>query len=115
MTAKSLGSWFFAVFLFPWQSRRAVEHAAENVAGRCRASLGWRVYRQAGDMSVAEIRGYVRALAWEYVYDEIAKLPAFKPALRSRVVGAAVEKLVRMVSYDAVNKLAFVDKTTLAA
>jgi hypothetical protein len=105
-------------FLFSWRNDRLVERAACDITGRCRAGLGWLVYRRAADMSVAEIRGYVRALAWQFVCREVEQMLVcadIKPHLRDRVVNAAVEKLMRVVSHDAINKLAFADKTTLAA
>ena len=89
--------------LFPWHGFHSVEQVAGEVARQCRASLLRRVYQRTVNMSVAEIRGYVRAQAAGYVGDEVDQVLCrrrLKPALRNRVADAAINQLVGMIAHD---------------
>src|SRR3990172_3432251 len=93
----------FLRFLFPWHNVYLVEQVAGEVARECRAGLWRRVYRRSSNMSIAEIRGYVRAQAAGCVAGEVDQVlcrRSVKPALRSRVVDAVVDQLVNMVAHD---------------
>jgi hypothetical protein len=60
-------------YLLPWRRTRFVEQVAGEVARQCHASLWRRVGRHLGDMSLAQIRGYVRAQALECVEEEVGR------------------------------------------
>jgi hypothetical protein len=63
----------FLQYLFPWRRTRFVEQVAGEVARQCHASLLRRVGQHLEDMSLAQIRGYVRAQARECVEEEVGR------------------------------------------
>jgi hypothetical protein len=90
-------------FLSPWHNAHVVEQMAGEVARQCGACLGRRVYQRTENMSIAEIRGYVSAIAAGCVDGEVSQAIShrrLKPAMRSRVTNAAVDQLVHMVAHD---------------
>jgi hypothetical protein len=77
---------------------------AGEVARECRVDLLRRVYSRTASMSLAEIRGYVRAQAAGYVEAEVdraVRCGHLSRLLRSRVTDAAVDQLVCVVAHDA--------------
>jgi hypothetical protein len=89
--------------LSSWHNAHVVEQMAGEVARQCGARLGGQVYQRTENMSIAEIRGYVSAIAAGCVGGEVDRAISgrrLKPAMRSRVADAAVDQLVRMVAHD---------------
>jgi hypothetical protein len=89
--------------LFPWHQITVVERVAGEVARECRGELWRKVQSRAADMSVAEIRGYVRARAAALVAAEVQRPVAsapLEPALRTAIAERAVEQLVNLVVRD---------------
>jgi hypothetical protein len=85
------------------RNARLVDQLGGAVAHRCRASLWRRTCRQAETMSVAEIRGYVRAHALPLVEPEVDAEMAdqgIDQALRGRLIESAVERLIAMTIHD---------------
>ena len=112
----------FPVNLFrrflPWRSGRLVTQVAGEVARQCRSTLWRRVSRQTASMSVAEVRGYVRAQAAGCVATEVEQVFArrrLKPALRTQVAASALDQLISMVVYDVLSEAASSDANTMAA
>jgi hypothetical protein len=69
-------------------------------------------------MSMAELRGYVRAQAAVWIDGEIEHLStrgALKPALRARVTDTAVNQLISMVAHDVLSGLSPADVRNMAA
>ena len=93
----------FLTSLFPWHSCHIVEQVAGEVARECRNSVWQRVYHRTANMSLAEIRGYVRAQAKGFVDDEVERAihrRHLKAKLRRRLIDASVDQLVVMVAHD---------------
>jgi hypothetical protein len=110
-------SGFFSLLL-PWHNRQLVEQVGGEVARECRADIWQRGYRCTGSMSIAAIRGYVRAQAGGCVrskVDQIASHHGLKPALRARVTDAAIEQLVGMVLHDFLCGASLVGERSMAA
>ena len=108
----------FFRLLFPWRHVPLVEQAAGEVARQCRSRLWGRVCRRTANMSIAEIRGYVRAQAAGCVAGEVDYVlchRCLKPALRNRVVDAAVDQLVSMVARDILSREPPANTKTMAA
>ena len=90
--------------LFSWRNHEWLDRTAGEVAEKCRANVWQRVRLRTSDMSMAELRGYVRAQAAAWIDGEIDHLAcrdSWKPALRSRVTDTAVNRLISMVTHDA--------------
>lgn len=89
--------------LFPWHNRRLAEQIGGEVARECRSDLGWPSFGSTGNMSIAAIRGYMRArsAAWiERKVEEVLFRRRCNPALRERVVDSAISQFVGMVVRD---------------
>jgi hypothetical protein len=104
--------------VFPWHDTPLVKSVAGEVARQCRDGLCQRVCRRAADMSIAEIRGYARAHAAEYVRDEVEQALRHRRVrleLRSRIAEAAVDQLVGMVARDMLTGQTMATTRTMAA
>ena len=102
----------------PWRSGRLATQVAGEVARQCRSALWRRVSRQTASMSVAEVRGYVRARAAGCVATEVEQVFArrrLKPALRTQVATSALDQLISMVVHDVLSEPAPSDASTMAA
>ena len=89
--------------LFPWHNGGLVKQVAGEVARQCRAGLWRRVYPHAANMSIAQIRGYVRSHAAGCVDEEVScslSRRRLNPALHRRVTDAAVDQLILMLAHD---------------
>jgi hypothetical protein len=90
-------------FLVSGRQRRAIEQAGGEVARACHASLWREIEMRTSLMSVAEIRGYVRAFAQARIVSEVeASLQrrGLDRSLRPSVADMAVEQLIAMVVHD---------------
>jgi hypothetical protein len=90
--------------LFPWRLRRLVAQTGGELARQCRAELWHRVCRRAGQMSLAELRGYARAQAAGLVAAEADGLLGprhLRQPQRERVLAAAIDQAVNMALRDA--------------
>ena len=89
--------------VFRGKEDQIVRRLAGEVARQCRAALRNRVSRRSHGMSPAMLRGYIRAYAAALVAAEAAAAVTECGAnvhLRSRVIDAATEQLVRVVCRD---------------
>jgi hypothetical protein len=106
-------------FLFPWQrTRLVVEQMGGEVARECRADFWRRLSRRVVGMSVAEVRGYARALAEGAVVaevDHVIERRRLTLALRDRVVASGVDQLVSLAVRDALSEESPVSARPLAA
>jgi hypothetical protein len=96
-------------FLFPWQQTRLVEQVGGEAARECRADFWQCIAPRIVGMSVAEVRGYVRALAEGVVATEVEQAinrRRLNSALRPRVVAAAVDQLINLAVRDALSDAA---------
>jgi len=69
-------------------------------------------------MSVAEVRGYVRAQAAGCVATEVEQVLArrhLKPRLRAQVAASALDQLIGMVVHDVLSEQAPSEASTMAA
>jgi hypothetical protein len=104
--------------LFPWHSNHWVDQMAGEVAQRCRAQVWRRVCRRTSNMSMAELRGYVRAQAARWIDGEIDHLASqgpINPALRARVADTAINQLISMVAHDVLSESSPADMRNMAA
>lgn len=94
----------FLRLLFPWRSVLLVEQQmAGQIASECRAALWHRVQRATANMSMAEVRGYLRAQAAECVaaeIDRVVRHGRLQPVLSQGVMEAAIDQLVAAVAHD---------------
>jgi hypothetical protein len=93
-------------FLFPWRSRRLAEQLGGQLAKECRADLSRQGCPGMGSMTIAAIRGYMRAQAGgciESKLDEVMFRRGSNPALRARVAASAIDQLVAMAVRDVLN------------
>jgi len=99
-------SWL--MFLFPWHQSGLVAQAGGEVARQCQTDLWRRVGRRIGGMSIAEVRGYVRAMAAEYVAAEVDQaldrhhLP---PCFRDKITASGVDQIVHRTICDVLNEV----------
>jgi hypothetical protein len=117
MNLESSSNSLFA-FLFPWHQSRLVEQVGGEVARECRADFWRGVCPRVVGMSVAEVRGYARALAEGFVVaevDHVLDRRRLSPALRPRVVSSAVDQLVNLAVRDALSDGSSADVRPLAA
>ena len=108
----------FLRFVLPWHSKTLVRQVAGEVARQCRSRLLQRVCRHTGNMSMAEIRGYLRAQAAECVVievDEAVGRGRLQMALRSARMDAAIDQLVTAAACDAFFETSSVDTRAMAA
>jgi hypothetical protein len=104
--------------LFPWRDRQMVEQVGGAIARECQADVWRRGYRCTGSMSIAAIRGYIRAQAGECVaamVEQFAIHNRLKPALRARVEDAAINQLVGLVLHDFLSGVSPAEEKSLAA
>lgn len=93
----------FVRLISPWHNRLLVEQAGGELARDCRADVWQRGRRCTDGMSIAAIRGYVRAQAAGCVrpkVDEIASRHRLTPSMGPQVMESAIEQLVGMVLHD---------------
>jgi hypothetical protein len=105
-------------FLFTWRNVSVVEQAAGEVARQCRALLWQRTYLRMAEMSMAQIRGYVRAQAAEVVGSEVERVlcrRGLSPALREGISEAAVTQLIAGIAHDMLSGELMGSPRTLAA
>jgi hypothetical protein len=105
-------------FLFPWQQTRLVEQVGGEAARECRAHFWHCVAPRVAGMSVAEVRGYARALAEGFVAPEADAAIGrrrLNPALRPQVVAVAVEQLISLAVRDSLSDAASPAVRPLAA
>jgi hypothetical protein len=105
-------------FLFPWHQTRLVEQVGGEAARECRADFWQCVAPRVVGMSVAEVRGYVRALAEGFIVgevDQVLNRRRLNPTLRLRVVAAAVDQLINLAVRDALSDAASANVRPLAA
>jgi hypothetical protein len=89
--------------LLSWHRGYMVRLASGEVARACREGLARCVSCRAGEMSIAEIRGYVRARASVYIRDELDETICrrqINPGLRHAIAAAAIDQLVVTVLRD---------------
>jgi hypothetical protein len=102
----------------PWRSGHLATQAAGEVARQCQSALWRRVSRQTASMSLAEVRGYVRAQAAGCVATEVEQVLArrqLKPKLRTQVTASALDQLIGMVVHDVLCEQAPREASTMAA
>jgi hypothetical protein len=90
------------VFLH-WLDGPIVKQAAGEVARECRAALWLHVRQRVRDMSVAQGRGYVRAVAPAFVSAEVDAVLTRRragPSIRHLVVAQAVEEVIDLLADD---------------
>jgi hypothetical protein len=94
-------------FLFPWQRRRLAEQVGGEVARECRTAFWKRICPRISNMSVAEIRGYARALAEDFILEELDMALArrrLSVAFRGRALASGVDQLVALAIRDALSE-----------
>jgi hypothetical protein len=104
--------------LFPWHNRHLVEQLGGQLARECRGDFWRRGHRCLGSMSIAAIRGYARAQAGGCMtskMDQVLLHRRLGPALRTRVMDAAIDQLVGMVVHDVLAGQLPADERSIAA
>jgi hypothetical protein len=104
--------------LFSWRNARLVEQAAGEIARQCRAPLWQRTYLRMAEMSMAQIRGYVRAHAAALVESEVDRVlchRSLSPALYGEIREAAIGQLIGGVAHDVLNGELPASTRTMAA
>ncbi len=104
--------------LFPWYDAYLVTQVAGEVARECRADLWNRVQLRLANMSIAQIRGYVRAYAAGCVGLEVRQAAArrnLRHGLFARVEKAAIDQLVGMIARDVLSGELSYSQKSLAA
>jgi hypothetical protein len=104
--------------LFPWRNARLVEQAAGEVARQCQSDLWRLVCRHLGRLSIAEIRGYVRARAGDCVeaeVDSVLTRRQLEPSLRARVLASAIDQLILMTVRNLLSQESIAVPQSLAA
>ena len=90
--------------LLSWgRNVRSVEQAAGEVARECGHTLRQRIYPRVAEMTVAQIRGYVRAQATALVESEVDHVLCrhhLSPALCGEIREAALGQLVGTTIHD---------------
>jgi hypothetical protein len=105
-------------FVLPWQNVPVIRRAADKVACRCRAILGDRALQSTADMTLAEIRGYVRAQTSGFIDAEVDQSMGsirLGAALRSRITDGAIDRLAAMIVAEAAESEVATDRRILAA
>ncbi len=95
------GSWL--ALLFPWFQNRLIEQAGGQLARQCREDLWRRICHRIAGMSVAEVRGYVRAQAMDGVAAEVdwtLHQHHLSSASRAKVLSSALDQLIGMMVRD---------------
>ena len=96
-----------SAFFFPWRQTRLVSQVGGEVARQCRADFWQCVCSRVVGMDVAEIRGYVRAIADGYIgaeVDHAFNRRRLSPVLRPQVVASAVDQLINLTVRDALSQ-----------
>jgi hypothetical protein len=105
-------------FFFPWRQASLVSQVGGEVARQCRADFWQCVCLRVAGMEVAEIRGYVRALADGFIaieVDQVLERRRLSTALRPHVVASAVEQLINLTVRDALSHVSPANVRPLAA
>jgi hypothetical protein len=105
-------------FLFPWHQTRLVEQVGGEVARECRGDFWRGVCPRVVGMGVAEVRGYVRALAEGFIVtevDQVLERRRLSPALRPKVVASAVDQLINLAVRDSLSDVSPANVRPLAA
>jgi len=117
MSPKCIVDGFLRV-LFPWYDAYLVTQVAGEVARECRADLWNRVQMRLANMSIAEVRGYIRAYAVGCVGLEVRQAASrrnLRQGLWSRIEKAAVDQLVGMIARDVLSGELSYSQKSLAA
>jgi hypothetical protein len=88
-----------------WMDASIIRQAAGEVARECRTAVWHHIANATQGMSVAQIRGYARAVAPQFIGTEVDVVLRRRRAglhLRTEVIAAAVEELIELVAADAV-------------
>jgi hypothetical protein len=89
--------------LLHWLDAPLVKQAAGEVARECRLALWLHVRKPVRGMSLAQSRGYVRAVAPRFVgaeVDAVLSRRRASPALRPLVVAQAIEEVLDLLADD---------------
>lgn len=95
-----------------------IEQVAGEVARACRANLWHQISRGTLNMSVAEVRGYVRAYASRHVRAEAEQARSRRHLRRSQLqplIEAATAQLVAMITRDVLSDASLLRPDTIAA
>ncbi len=117
MTPTLTPFWLFR-FLVSGRQRRAIELAGGEVARACHASLWREIEMRTSLMSVAEIRGYVRAFAHARIVSEVElaiERRKLDRSVRHSVADVAVDQLIAMVLHDVLSAPATESPRSMAA
>ena len=90
-------------FLVQWIDAPIISQAAGEVARECREPLWRHIHRRVGGMSLAQARGYIRAVAPDFVCDEVDTVLSRRRAsryIRPRVIDLAVEGVLDLLADD---------------
>ena len=90
-------------FVFQWFDGAIVQQAAGEVARECRAALWHDVQRRIRGMSLAQSRGYIRAVAPDFVVAEVDAVLARRraePRTPPLVVAQAIEAVIDLLADD---------------
>ena len=101
-----------------WQNVQTVEQAAGEVARQCRDMVWQRIYPRTAEMSIAQIRGYIRAQAATVVDGEVDLMSHRRhlaPSLRAEIRETALALLVGGVIHDVLSEELPAGTRTLAA
>ena len=93
-----------SAFLLPWRQTRLVSQVGGEVARQCHADFWQCVGSRVVGMEVAEIKGYVRAVADGFIVaevDQVLNRRRLSTAVRSQVVASAVHQLINLTVRDA--------------
>ena len=110
------GNWF--ALLFPWSRNRLIEQAGGQLARQCREDLWPRIFHQIAGMSIAEVRGYIRAQAMEFVAAEVdwtLDQHRLAPAFKAKVLASAIDQLIGMMVRDVLRMTPETGLKTVAA
>jgi hypothetical protein len=89
--------------LFRWLDAPQVRQAAGEVARECRSAVWNHVSERTRGMTGAQVRGYIRAVAPDYVaavVDAVLSWRRLDAQLRPYVVDEAIQQLIDLVAQD---------------
>jgi hypothetical protein len=89
--------------LVQWLEAPIIRQTAGEVARECREPLWEHVHGRIGGMTPAQARGYIRAIAPDFVCDEVDAVLSRRRAsvyVRPRVIDQAVEGLLDLLADD---------------
>jgi hypothetical protein len=104
--------------LLQWLDAPIIKQAAGEVARECRAALWHHVHKRIHGMSLAQARGYIRAVAPSFVGNEVDVVLSRRRAsghIRPQVVALAIEEVIDLLSDDIIYSAAALDMAAIAA